>query len=144
MLRPLRPLLLGLLLGAADLSAARTVETSRFWADLPDGPAASGRSLQLDVAALRDYLRGVPLESAGRPSVLLALPLPGGGFGRFDVVESPIMEPPLQERFSEIRTYRGQGRDERSASVRLDLTPRGFHAMILSGDGMILIDPMVE
>ena len=70
--------------------------------------------------------------------------MPGGGWERFDVVESPVLEASLQERFPDIRTYRGQGRDNRAATVRLDLTPRGFHAMILSGRGTTMIDPLRE
>lgn len=136
--------LLMLVGSTAFAAAAFAADTSRFWTDLPGPPAAAGRALRLDVAGMRRHLRAVPLESARRTPTILALPLPAGGFARFDVVESPILEPPLQERFPEIRTYRGQGIDDRTATVRLDLTPRGFHAMILSAQGTALIDPMVE
>jgi hypothetical protein len=139
-----RPLGVLLLLGVARLAAAEDADTSRFWTDLQDPAAAPGRALRLDVGRLRRHLRGAPPESAQAPPALLALPLPEGGFGRFDVVEAPILEAPLQERFPDIRTYRGQGRDDRTASVRLDLTPRGFHAQILSAHGTMLIDPAVE
>ena len=120
------------------------MDTTRFWTDVQEPAAAPGRALRLDVAALRRYLGRVPPEAAGGPAALLELPLPGGGWERFDVVESPVLEPTLQERFPDIRTYRGQGRDDRAASVRLDLTPRGFHAMILSGRGTTMIDPLRE
>jgi len=141
---PFRPLALLLLLGWAHLAgAAEAVDTSGFWSDLQDQTAAPGRTLHLDVTGLRRYLGAVPLESA-RTTAPLALPLPAGGFARFDVAESPILEPSLQERFPQIRTYRGQATEDRTASVRLDLTPRGFHAMILSARGTIMIDPLVE
>jgi hypothetical protein len=134
-----------LLLGSAGVAApAQDADTSRFWTDRPDPAAPPGRTLRLDVARLQRHLRAVPLESAQAEPALLALPLPGGGFGRFDVVESPILEPALQDRFPDIRTYRGQGRDDRTATVRLDLTRRGFHAMILSARGTTLIDPAEE
>ena len=95
--RRLGPLLLVLLLGWAGVAApAQDADTSRFWTDLPDPAAPPGRTLRLDVARLQRHLRGVPLESAQVAPALLALPLPGGGFGRFDVVESPILEPALQ------------------------------------------------
>jgi hypothetical protein len=137
---------LGLLFlaGVAGRAAAEPADTSRFWTDLEGQPAAAGRALRLDVAAMRGYLRAVPMESARGAGAPLALPLPGGGFARFDVVESPVIDPALQRRFPDIRTYRGQGQDDRTASVRLDLTPRGFHAMILSGRGTTLIDPIQE
>src|SRR4030095_13653372 len=88
--------------------------------------------------------RRVPREprlAAGAP---LALPLPAGGFAVFEVVESPVLDPALQRRFPDIRTYRGQGTEARTASVRWDLTPRGFHAMILSAAGTTLIDLLEE
>jgi len=132
--------------GGADSWAfiAQAFGASGLWTDEASAPAAPGRALRLDVTALREHLREAPMEGASGEPVVLALPLPGGGFARFEVVEAPILEPALQERFREIRTYRGQGRDDRSASVRLDLTPRGFHAMILSSQGTTLIDPLVE
>jgi hypothetical protein len=73
--------------------------------------------------------------------VTLPLPLPDGTFGRFQIEESPIMEPDLAARHPEIKTYRGRGLDDATASARLDRTPAGFHGLILSGSGTIYIDP---
>jgi hypothetical protein len=125
-------------------AAAETADPSGLWTDLPSQPAAPGRTLRLDVPALQRHLRAAPLESARATPITLALPLPGRGFTSFDVVESPILAPELQQRFPDIRTYRGQGREDRAATVRLDLTPRGFHAMILSAQGTTMIDPLQE
>jgi hypothetical protein len=121
-----------------------------LWRDVGPGAAQLGpralmptryRALALDVAGLRQSLRAIPSEASKAAPAVLRLPLPGGGYARFGVVESPILESPLQAQFPEIRTYRGQGLDEGSATIRFDLTPRGFHAMILSQAGTILIDP---
>lgn len=106
-------------------------------------PAAAqdGAAVALDVPALRAHLRRAPREGASRPPLVLALPLPGGRVERFAVVESPVMAPSLAARFPEIRTYRAQGLDDRTATARLDLTPRGFHALVLSARGTAAIDP---
>ena len=104
----------------------------------------SYRAVTLDKALLGDVLRTAPLESReglkGGEAVL-RLPLPDGSFGRFRIVESPIMAPELAARYPEIKTYRGQGIDDPAATARFDLTPAGFHAMILSPKGTVYVDP---
>ena len=102
------------------------------------------RTLALNEPALQALLATAPLESdqsARSSPVILELPLPDGTFGRFQIVESPIMAPKLAAEFPSIKTYAGQGLDDQTATVRFDWTPQGFHAMILSAGGSVFIDP---
>ncbi len=102
------------------------------------------RLVTTDQAALATILDSAPLEwsdDAAQRTVVLPLPLPSGAIGRFSIVESPIMEPGLAEKFPTIKTYTGQGLDDSSATVRLDRTPAGFHALILSNGDSVYIDP---
>ncbi len=102
------------------------------------------RALRLDVDALQAQLQQAPREgstAARSTTFLFSLPLPDGAFARFHLVESPIMAPALAAQFPTIKTYAGQGIDDPTATVRLDWTPAGLHAMILSATDTIFIDP---
>ena len=102
------------------------------------------RTVELDWVTLDGVLAATPMEgteSMVDSNSILTLPLPDGSFGRFRILESPIMAPELAASFPEIRTYRGQGIDGPDSSLRFDVTPAGFHAMILSPAGRVFIDP---
>src|SRR5262245_17150634 len=101
--------------------------------------------IRLSESRLRQFLSQAPpdtLKDAWLGAPVLTLPMPNGGFARFGVLESPIMAPGLSARYPQIRTYFGQGIDDRAATVRFDCTPQGFHAQILSPQGAVYIDPI--
>ena len=63
-------------------------------------------------AALGGVLARAPKEfsqTMEQANVQVDLPLPEGGFGKFLVLESPIMEPGLAAKFPQIKTYIVQG-----------------------------------
>ena len=102
------------------------------------------RTVQLDRAALDAILAQAPIEFTTDMrvgGVTLTLPMPDGTFPMFRIEESSIMEPGLAAQFPELRTYRAQGIDDPTASARFDLTPDGFHGIILSANGTVYIDP---
>lgn len=103
------------------------------------------RSFRLDVDAMRAKLKTAPPEFSGSTpmsGLVLSLPMPDGTFQRFLVEHSPIVEAGLAAKYPELNeTYRGQGIDDPTATVRLDFLPMGFHAMVLTAKGSVLIDP---
>lgn len=102
------------------------------------------RALEVDVKALADLLDRAPLErsaEAAAAPVLLALPYPDGTDRLFRVEESQVLAPELAARFPEIRTFVAQGVDDPTATARLSLTSLGFHAMVLSAPGTVIINP---
>ena len=105
------------------------------------GPKAY-RSLRLNTEALKSILRRAPREHAsGSDTAILSLPLPDGGSMRFKIHDSPIMEEELANRYPQIKTYRGQAIDDPGVTARFDWTQFGFHAIVLSTKGTILIEP---
>ncbi len=157
-----RPLMLFALVIAMLLSALMTVASVRaqstsddgIWSDLVESSVASQsdrpiipqkyRLVALDLAALQAQLAQAPQENseaARNTARLFSLPLPDGTFGRFRIVESPIMAPELATQFPEIKTYAGQGIDDPTATLRFDWTPAGFHALVIAASGTVYIDP---
>jgi len=104
------------------------------------------RTVRLDLAQLQPLLAAAPdrFKPAAAPEqeVVLALPLPDGTWGRFRLTESPVMAPALQAKYPDIRCYTGTGIDDPTASLKCDLTPQGFHAMIRSAHhAPVFLDP---
>ena len=105
------------------------------------------RTLRLDMTAMQTILSRAPMEftdAARKVHIELVLPLPDGKFGKFRIVEAPIMEPALAAKFPELKTYSGQGIDDPTATLRFDTTPFGFHAQVLSAQDSVYIDPFAK
>jgi Metallo-peptidase family M12B Reprolysin-like len=105
------------------------------------------RALSLNVAAQRMVLSQAPMEftkAAKRTQVVMTLPMPDGSNTRFRVEESPVLSPTLAARFPTIKTYRGRGVDDPTAMTRFDVTPEGFHAIVISADGTVIIEPNAQ
>ncbi len=99
----------------------------------------------LQATDMKNFLSNAPLETtvASRlSSFIIELPTPDGNFNRYTLVESPVMEKGLADAYPNIKTYAGQGIDDPTATIRLDVTPFGFHAYVLAASGTTYIDPL--
>jgi trimeric autotransporter adhesin len=144
---------------AQDSRSAAALHVSRAaWADVPAAaattPSARGaqravsplrfRASTLDRNTLVSLMLAAPMESttaARQNPLVLSLPHPEGGFQRFALAESPIMEPGLAARHPNIKTYAGRGIDDPQASIRMDMGPLGLHASVRSPKGAWYIEP---
>ncbi len=123
----------------------QTIESGSIAAADWQAPAAGDyRVLRLNKDALVQQLARAPMERTGElrnsPAVL-SLPMPDGSFQRFLIEESPVMDAELVALYPEIKSYRGQGIEDGTATVRFDWTPRGFHALVLSAGRAVNILP---
>jgi len=98
----------------------------------------------LDLAGMQSLVAGAPQERSDGSvtgTLTISLPAPDGTYQRFIVSESSIMEPGLAAKHPEIKTYRGKGIDDPSATLRMDITPLGLHASVRSPNGGFYVDP---
>ena len=102
------------------------------------------RGATLDAAGMQSLTAGAPQErgtSVQDSTLTIALPHPEGGYQRFTLVESPIMEAGLAAKHPDIKTYKGRGIDDPAATLRMDITPLGLHASVRSANGGWYVDP---
>ncbi|MBS1741686.1 MAG: zinc-dependent metalloprotease [Bacteroidetes bacterium] len=138
------------------LFSLKLTAQNNFWREIADAQAKAANQLRpivperykvfaLDTTGLLATLKTAPAEFSVASKItplVIALPMPDGSIQHFNVVEYSMMEPGLQDKFPDIRTYSGQGIEDRTATIKLDWTAFGFHAMILSPvHGSAWIDP---
>ena len=132
---------------------AQMKATPSYWGKInePTVPAMATRiiqpnvylNFQLNVDKLKDKLQNAKLKTDSNPTeILIALPHPDGQFYEYQVFLNTTMHPRLQATFPEIRSYDAIATNQSGNTVKLDITPQGFHAMILSPtESTIFIDP---
>jgi hypothetical protein len=102
------------------------------------------RLFETDFAALQRRVETAAASSALAAAQPLDLPMPDGSSQKFRIFEVPAMEPELAAQYPNFKTYAGESLEKPGATVRLSLTARGFHAMILSPQGDVFINPADE
>ncbi|MEP6948048.1 MAG: reprolysin-like metallopeptidase [Ginsengibacter sp.] len=137
------------------IAGTRDYAQQRFFTDAPESAFKNGaqkrviipsvyRTVSLDKTALLQFLQKVPVESNDKKQdkVVLEIPMPKGDTAKFNIWGSSAMAPELATKFPDIKSYTGQGITDRTATIKIDWTEFGFHAMILSPvTGSVFIDP---
>jgi len=128
---------------AADWKAGNDIYTKTNYASvLP----LKFRSVTINYSELKNTLALAPVAdfyaSAKSKGLLLSLPLPNGGFEKFNIIETPMMEPALALKYPSIKTYTGVSLENPNHAVKIDIGNLGFHAIIFSDEGRIFIDPV--
>lgn len=100
-------------------------------------------TFKLDATTLKNKLKNVTLKNVSVPtSALISLPHADGQFHEYRVFLNTTMHPDLAAKYNDIRTYDAIATNGSGNTAKIDLTPQGFHAMILSPNApTVFIDP---
>ncbi|WP_131327869.1 reprolysin-like metallopeptidase [Chryseobacterium vrystaatense] len=98
----------------------------------------------LDAEKLKLTLKGVPDRFSGAKGVIVSLPTAAGKIEKFQVWESSNMDPELQKKFPDIKSYVGTGIDDPSVYLRFSMSPVGFSSMITRSGISEFIEPYTD
>ena len=95
----------------------------------------------LNTHALTQQLMSV-VDNRGNHTTVISLPTPTGSLEQFEVVEASNFEPALQARFPDIRAFSGTGVTDKSAVLKISLSPQGIQTMVFrAGTANEFIEP---
>ncbi len=95
----------------------------------------------LDYQTFKQVISQAPLEkivSASKSEFIITIPTPEGNIEKFRIVEAPIFEKGLAEKYPDIKSYAGQGIDKPGSIIRFDFSPYGFNAIIFPAEGQTI------
>ncbi len=116
----------------------------------PSAAQNSPKTVTLDVISLQRALQRAPKTTAQNlnhsvnntsyPTV--TLPNRQGDPVPYRVVEYDVLSPELAAKFPSIKTYHGVNLNNPKETIRFDISPRGFHGIIVSPNGYKFIEPV--
>ncbi len=89
----------------------------------------SFKLFNLNAATLRQEVFSV-VGNTSKHSTIISLPNADGNLEQFQIVEASNFEPALQAHFPEIRAYSGRGITDKSATLKLSISPQGIQTMV--------------
>ncbi|MBS1743551.1 MAG: T9SS type A sorting domain-containing protein [Bacteroidetes bacterium] len=125
------------------ISIAGFTQTNRFWTANYESPSAikkyktverlsfpkEFKLFNLNLAAMKQELFTVA-DNRLRHTTVITLPNVDGQMEEFEIVEASNFEPALQERFPDIRAFSGRGLTDKTAMLKLSISPEGIQTMI--------------
>ncbi len=101
------------------------------------------QTFELNLEGMTSKLAHVKrLNNPNYVPVTIQIPRPDGTIATFEVYENETMSSGLAENFQNIRSFDGKSLDGTGEIAKFDMTPHGFHAMIMvPGGSTIYLDP---
>lgn len=106
--------------------------------------AVNNRVVKIDISTLRESLTKIPFDKLKKSSdtYIMDIPHADGTTRTYKVERNTTMHPDLAAKFSQIRTFNVINVNNPSEFGKIDITPKGFHAMIFSpNESTMFIDP---
>ncbi len=101
---------------------------------------------ELDIQAIKADLASAPKRSVKNNSAtVINFPNPDGSFGSYLVTENSVMDPVLQAKYPDIRSYVGKGIEDPTAIIYFSVSPGGVKTMLIkAGQPVSLIEPYTK
>jgi hypothetical protein len=107
------------------------------------GPAKKYRLVEADMPNLKALLYNASSQAFRGAAPILELPMPDGSTRTFTLEKNNTLSPEFAKKNPQIITFDGYDVDNPEDIVKIDITPLGFHAMIITPThGTIYIDPI--
>ncbi len=133
-----------------------TASSQNYWNAAKESDVSKGKNIfanhykpkayliyQLNETNIKAELAKATMGKVSSSQATINVPIGDGTMEKFRVVQTLVMQPGIAARYPQIRTYKGVGIDHPTSNIYFDVTPEGFHAMILSTDrSTIYVNPV--
>lgn len=96
--------------------------------------AKNFKVFDLDITPFRQDLLTIVDGKSIKRTTSITLPNADGGMEDFELIEASNFEPALQALYPEIRAYSGRGLTDKSATIKLSISPEGVQTMVFRAD----------
>ncbi len=102
------------------------------------------KTFKLDLNRLKNQLNNISKNTYGKDEII-EFPNTEGNLLKYTVKETSVLHPDLAVKFPTIKSYAGQGIEDRSSTIHFTLNSLGLYAMVLSSEkGTLYIDPYTK
>ena len=112
--------------GTAKIITHKSVERASFTKNF--------KVFDVDITPLKQELLTIVDKRSNKRSTTITLPNADGGMEDFEIIEASNFEPALQAQYPEIRAYSGRGLTDKSATIKLSISPEGVQTMVFRAD----------
>ncbi|WP_418123660.1 reprolysin-like metallopeptidase [Chryseobacterium sp. PTM-20240506] len=145
------------MIGVLLISGISFAQTDRLWSQTSPKTASQvfenktgitdPKVYSLNLDALKSVLSKAPKRlSAGEPSeIIISFPNSEGKMENFKVRENSNLDPLLAAKYPDIKSYVGQGAEDKSSTVYFSISPLGLSSMEIYGDrSAVFIEPYTK